>query len=198
MDPARRFAAGTTGLLAAFLLALPAGAARAEAPSVGAVQRLTVITLSMQVGSTEKETKRVTYTPPPGWYVRGHRVDCVKKFGNSSFTVNTVPRDWTFVSEEKINESYKVLIDLAARAQNAGLKAKFALEQEQLLRELRKVRSTHHALVVEATARGEGFLRGGGGLQLTVTADLVYVGTDESLANAVARHRSKLHKPGPK
>jgi hypothetical protein len=198
MDHARRIAVGASGLLSWLLLASGPGPACGQAPRVGQVQRLTVITLSMQVGSTEKETRRVTYTPPPGWYVRGHRVDCARRLGNSSFTVNTVPRDWTFVSEEKINESYKALIDLAGQAHNAGLKAKFALEQEQLLSELRKVRSTHHALVVEATARGEGFLRGGGALQLTITADLVYVGTDESLSRAVARHRSKLKPAGTK
>jgi hypothetical protein len=192
MDRTRQTGVAASRILATLVLALAPGLASAQAPRVGQVQRLTVITLSMQVGSTEKETKRVTYTPPPGWYVRGHRVDCAKRFGNSSYSVNTVPRDWTFVSEEKINESYKVLLDLAAQAHNAGLKAKFDLEREQILSELRNVRSTHHALVVEATARGEGFLRGGGGLQLTVTADLVYVGTEESLAKAIARHKDKL------
>ncbi len=40
--------------------------------------------------------------------------------------------------------------------------------------------------------RGEGFLRGGGALELTVTAELVYVGTDESLAASVARNKERL------
>jgi hypothetical protein len=171
---------------------LAAGRCFAEAPQVGDVQRLTAVTISMTVGSTEKETKKVTYTPPPGWYVRSHSVDCTKKAGNSSFSVNTVPQDWAFVSEDNVKESYKALIDLAGEVHNAGLKAEFTAEQDQLLAELRTVRSTHHALVVEATARGEGFLRGAGVLELTVTAELVYVGTDESLAAAVARGRERL------
>jgi hypothetical protein len=161
---------------------------------VGEARKLTVITISMQVGSTEKEAKHVTYTPPPGWYVRSHAVDCPKKQGNSSYSVNTVPQDWSWSSEEKIQESYKLLADLAAKANNAGLQAKFALEKEQLLTELRKVRSTHHALVVDATARGEGFLRGGGALQLTVTAELVYVGTEEAFARHVQRHKADCSK----
>src|SRR4051794_4715935 len=41
--------------------------------AVGDVQTVTVITISMAVGSTEHEVKRVTYAPPPGWYVRSHR-----------------------------------------------------------------------------------------------------------------------------
>src|SRR5262249_23167330 len=174
------------------LASVAAGRALDQAPQVGEVQKLTVITISMTVGNTEKETKRVTYTPPPGWYVRSHSVDCTKKAGNSSFTVNTVPQDWAFLSEDKVNESYKTLIDLAAEAQNAGLKAQFAAERDEMLSEIRNVRSTHHALVVDAAARGEGFLRGGGALELTVTAELVYVGTDDSLAAAVARNKEKL------
>jgi len=47
---------------------------------------------------------------------------------------------------------------------------------------------------VDASARGEGFLRSGGGLELTVTAELVFVGTDASLDEAVARHRTHLEK----
>jgi hypothetical protein len=167
-------------------------AAPAQAPQVGQVQSLTVLTLSMQVGSTDSETRRVAYAPPPGWYVRGHEVRCTKKSGNTSYTVNTVPQDWSYISEEKVRDAYKGLLDLAAQAHSAGLRAKVAAEQEQLLNEVRKVRSTHHALVVDVTVRGEGFLRGGGSLELTVTAELVFVGTEETLAQAVARHKQAL------
>ena len=130
------------------------GLCLAQAPQVGDVQRLTAITISITVGSTEKETKKVSYTPPPGWYLRSHSVDCTKKAGNSSFSVNTVPQDWAFVSEDHGKESYKTLIDLAGEVKTAGLKAQFVAEQDQLLAEIRNVRSAHHALVVDATARG--------------------------------------------
>jgi hypothetical protein len=162
------------------------------------VQRVTVVTVALQVGSTEKETRQVTYTPPPGWYVRSHQVECTRKTGNSSFSVSTVPQDWGWSLEEKVIESYHSLINLAARSGNAGLKAKFKLEREQTLNEIRKVRSTHHALIVDAMAKGEGFLRGGGALELTVTAELVFVGTEESLARTVAQHRAALSKTAAK
>ena len=169
-------------------LAVVPPSAQAQVPQVGEVQRLKVITISMQVGSTEKETKQVTYTPPPGWYVRSHSVDCTNKSGNSSFSVNTVPQNWNWLSEEKVRESYKRLLDVAGEAHDAGLRAKLALEQDSMLKELRKVRSTHHALVVDATAKGEGFLRGGGGIELTVTAELVFLGTDEHFSKTTAKH----------
>jgi hypothetical protein len=179
-----------------------ASPAPGQSPQPGDVQRLVVITLSMQVGSTGTETRHVTYTPPPGWYVRSHQVECTRKTGNSSFSVATVPQDWRWVSTEKVEESYRTLIDMAARAGDRGLQAKFDLQRRQLLREVRHVRATHHALVVDATAKGEGFLRSGGGLELTVTAELVFVGTNTSLDRAVERHKASLpgqpngHGPG--
>jgi hypothetical protein len=173
-----------------------AGLAHAQGPHPGDVQKLSVITISMQVGSMEKETRQVTYTPPPGWYVRSHRVHCTLKNGNSSFSVSTVPRDWNWASEAKVEESYKTLIALAAKAANSGLHAKFALERDQLLTEIRKVRSTHHALVVDATARGEGFWRAGGGLELTVVAEIVFVGTDETLNKVIIQGQANLGQVG--
>lgn len=183
-------AARACGLFAVFGPATNFGFA--QAPQVGDVQRLTAITISMTVGSTDKETKKVTYTPPPGWYVRSHTVDCTRKAGNASYTVSTVPRDWGFVTEDRVKESYKTLIALAGEVENAGLKAQFVTEQDQYLSALHKARATHHALVVEAAVRGEGFLRAGGALELTVTAELVYVGTDESLTASVARNKERL------
>jgi hypothetical protein len=121
-------------------------------------------------------------------------VDCTKKAGNSSFTVNTVPRHWDWSSEERVSDSYQALIDMAGKAGETGLRARLVQEREQTLTELRKARSSHHALVVDATARGEGFLRSGGCLELTVTAELVFVGTDETLGRALARHRASLGK----
>ena len=176
-------------VLLGLALAVPVGA---QEPHVGDVQRLKVITIALQVSSTQKETRQVTYTPPPGWYVRSHVVQCTQKTGNSSFSVTTVPRNWDWVSEETARESFQLLIDLAGKVRDAGLQARFRQERDQTLRELRRSRSSHHALVLEATARGEGFLRGGGSLQLTVTAELVYVGTDTALRQTVARHRARM------
>lgn len=168
--------------------------ATAQSPTPGAVQRLTVITLSLQVGNTEKEARQVTYTPPPGWYVRSHRVDCTRKTGNSSYAVATVPQNWGWSSEEKVEASYRALMELATRSGQPALHARFVAEKEQMLLELRRVRATHHALVVDATVRGEGFLRAAGGLDLTVTAELVFMGTDETLERTLAQHRATLGK----
>jgi len=153
------------------------GPARAQAPRLGEVRRVRAVTLAVRAGSTDKESKQATYTPPPGWYIRSHAVNCTARSGCTSYSVSTVPQGWGLRTEEEVRESYKVLIDLAGKSHGPGLQAKFALERDALLKGLRQARATHHALVVEATAAGEGFLRGGSCIELAVTADLVYLGT---------------------
>jgi hypothetical protein len=181
-----------TGTVLGVLGFLSARPALAQLPQPGDIQRLKVITISMRVGSTEKDIKQVTYSPPPGWYVRSHVVDCTAKYGNSSFTVTTVPPNWDWLTEERNRDSYQAKLDVAARAQNVGGQLKLNQQQEALLRASRGVRANHHALVVEATARGEGFLRGGGGLELIVTAELVYIGPGVGLGDNRSPYRARL------
>ncbi len=45
--------------------------------------------------------------------------------------------------------------------------------------------------MVEATVKGEGFLRSGGSLHMTVMADLVFVGTHEDIARIAAEVHGK-------
>ena len=124
--------------LLALVTALAASPAAAQAPKPGDVQKLNVISIAMQVGSTEKDTKKVTYTPPPGWYIRSHSVHCTLKQGQSSYSVNTVPANWNWSSEEKINESYRQLLEVAAKAQDVKLQAKLLYEREEALTQFRK------------------------------------------------------------
>jgi hypothetical protein len=178
-----------TGLGAVFLvlaLVVPS-AARGQCPAVGTVQRIPVITISLQVGSTEKESRHVTYSPPPGWYVRSHHVSVTAKAGPTSYAVNTVPEDWSWLTEDKVQESYKALMELAGQTRGGQMQSKYAQERDALLQELRQVRAAHHALVVDAIVRGEGFLRHGGRLEMTVVAELVYVGTKEALRQRVSQ-----------
>ena len=172
----------TFSRLLALVTALAASPAAAQAPKPGDVQKLNVISIALQVGSTDKDTKKVTYTPPPGWYIRSHSVRCTLKQGQSSYSVNTVPANWNWSSEEKINESYRQLLEVAAKAQDVKLQAKLLYEREEALTQFRKASYSHHALVVDATAQGQGLFLGGGALQLTVTAELVYVGGAEATA----------------
>ena len=173
------------------LVALASDEKKLSPPRCGQVKSLPVITTSLAVGSTDKEVKRVTYAPPPGWYVRGDRVEIKERAGLSSFTVNTVRREWSYLSEEQVKETYKGLLELGAKAQNIALGTKLAAEEERTLAEVRKARSSHHALIVEANVKGEGLFRSGGSLYMTVIADIVFVGTPEDIASATKEHKQK-------
>ena len=176
-------------LFAMSFLAYAGEEKKCPGPRCGEMKSVPVITISLSVGSTGKELKQVTYAPPPGWYVRAHRVEIKEKTGLSSFTVNTIPREWSYVTEDHVRDTYRGLLDLAAKAQNYVLGTRLAAEEERTLAEVRKARSSHHALIVEATVRGEGLFRSGGSLYMTVFADLVFVGTPEDVAREAKEHR---------
>ena len=53
---------------------------------------------------------------------------------------------------------------------------------------MRKARSSHHALIVEATVKGEGLFRSGGSVYLTVIAEMVFVGTPEDITRGAKEH----------
>ena len=168
------------------------GPVLAQTPRVGEVRRVRAVTLSVRAGCTDKERRQGTYTPPPGWYIRSHSVNCTIRSGRTSFSVSTVPQGWGLRTEEEVRASYKVLIDLAGKSHGPGLQAKFVLERDALLRRLGRARATHHALIVEATAEGEGFLRGGSSIELTVIAELVYLGANQHLQPVTTRRRGPL------
>jgi hypothetical protein len=170
-------------LIVALLIAGPlVGLAEAQHPRAGDVQRLPVINIYLRVSSSEKTSKRATYTPPPGWYIRSHTVTLSQNTGNTSYTVSTVPAGWAWASQERLDESYRQLIDLAAKAHDVGLQAKLEVDRDALVRERGSTSSSHHALVAEVTASGEGLFRSAACIELTITAELVYLGPEHPRA----------------
>jgi hypothetical protein len=185
--PRITFALLTTALLA------PAPATAQIAP--GTVQTLPVITLSLNVGSMEKEVRRVVYSPPPGWHIRSHRVECTAKTGLASYTVNTVPADWAWSSDDAATDSANAKAGATAQAHGFGGQAQGTTESRKVTSEHQRTTASHHALVVDATAHGSGFLGKGAGLELTVYAELVYVGGETP---AVAGRPPLLKAPSAK
>src|SRR5262249_9506105 len=79
----------------------PTGLAADAPPAVGTVRELPVVSVSLAVGSTERDAKRVVYAPPPGWYVRRHRVRVANRSGAVAYTVSTVPAGWQWSNDER-------------------------------------------------------------------------------------------------
>src|SRR5207249_7903169 len=81
-------------------------------------------------------------------------------------------------SDDSSAEAAKARAAAAAQAHGAGGQAQAVTESRKVTADRQRTTASHHALVVDATARGAGFMRGGAGLELTVYAELVYVGND--------------------
>jgi hypothetical protein len=161
-------------LLALALLAPPAAAAD---PAVGTVRELPVVSVSLAVGSTERDTKRVVYAPPPGWYVRSHRVRVANRAGTVTYSVSTVPAGWQWVSDERAAASGRAAGSVGLALPNGlpvGGQASGAHDSAVAGRQANT--SSHHVLVVDVTARGAGLWQGGAAVELTVYAEMVYLG----------------------
>jgi hypothetical protein len=165
------------------VLLLP-GVVRADEPKPGTVRTLPVVSVSMSVGSTERESKRVVYAPPPGWYVRSHRIQCVNRRGEVSYAVNTVPAGWNWHSDERSRAASKSSADVMLATFQTWAGGRAAASKDASSADRQTNTSSHHLLVVDVTAKGEGFFGGGGGVELTVYADMVYLGNDHTLAAA--------------
>jgi hypothetical protein len=165
-------------VVATFLTLIAGGPLVAGEPAPGEVRTRQVVSLALNVGSLEKEAKRVVYAPPPGWYIRSHTVDCRSKFGSASFAVNTVPADWTWDATETASEEAKLRVSGSVKGAGPAAQAAASYRLERTSSEHTRRAASHHALVVEATARGTGLLGSGSGLELTVTAELVFVGEE--------------------
>jgi hypothetical protein len=150
--------------------------ARAQQPTIGTVRTMPVISASLAVGSTGKETKRLTYTPPPGWYIRSHRVVVERKHGIVSYSTSTVPAGWHAKSSERSASASRstAAAILATYKAWAGGRAEEAQDKSASGRYANS--ASHHALLVEVTAEGEGLFMGGASVELTVYAEMVYVG----------------------
>lgn len=162
----------------AFLLV--SGAASAREPVPGEVRTCQVVSVALSVGSLEKDGKRIVYAPPPGWYIRSHTVECKTKVGSASYAVNTVPADFSWDTTEKSWDETRVRASASASAKGAAqpVQVSGTYRVEKVSGEQTRRTASHHALVVEAVARGGGVLGSGAELDLTVTADLVYVGAE--------------------
>jgi hypothetical protein len=164
------------GLLALAIVA-PATAAPPQAPPpVGTVMCLPVLSVSVAAGGTERETRRAVYAPPPGWYVRSHKVIAANKYGTVTYAVSTVPAGWDWKAEEQAASVGKSGAAGTVSAYKVSAGGQLATAREATAADHSAVASSHHLLVLEVAARGAGFLQSGSGVELTVVAEMVYLG----------------------
>lgn len=146
------------------------------APPVGAVQTLSVLSVSLSVGGTGRETKRAVYSPPPGWHVRSHHVAVANRYGNVNYAVSTVPAGWDWKADEQAASANKSSAAGTVSAYKFSGGGQLATARDASATDHHAVASSHHLLVIDVAARGNGFLQSGSGVELTVVAEMVYLG----------------------
>ena len=78
-------------------------------PPVGTTLTLPAVSVSVSADGAERDSKRGVYAPPPGWYVRSHRVVVANRAGSVSYSVSTVPAGWVWQSQDFVptSQSYR-------------------------------------------------------------------------------------------
>ncbi len=145
-------------------------------PAVGTTQILQVVSVSVSADGVEKDSRRVVYAPPPGWYIRSHRVVAENRQGRVSFAVNTLPAGLRLVSDERTASAARASGSLNVSAPprvSAG--AQVSGSQEMAAAGVQSSESSHNLLVVDVSARGPGLWCGHSGVDLTVYAEIVYL-----------------------
>ena len=166
------------------LAARPAGATEpgeiVEELPIGTVQRVPAVSVSLAVGSTDRDTKRVIYSPPPGWYIRSHHVELGDRTGLASYSVSTLAAGWQFKSSEQRVGTTHNRVAGQVSSHKLSLGGMGEVDEDKTATGRRSSQASHHAIVVEVEAQGGGFFRGGASIDLTVTAELVYLGKQAS------------------
>jgi hypothetical protein len=158
------------------LLLIPFPTRAADDTPVGTTLTIPVVSVSVAAGSTGRESKRAVYAPPPGWYVRSHRVVVTQRHGAVSYAVNTVPAGWAWRAEEQAAAEGKSSAAAGFSAYKVSAGGQAAASHSASASGLQANASSHHLLVVDVAARGPGLWQGESGIELTVVGELVYLG----------------------
>ncbi|HEY1188156.1 MAG TPA: hypothetical protein VGE74_10890 [Gemmata sp.] len=147
-----------------------------ELPKVGTVRTLPVLSVSLTVGGTGREAKRAVYSPPPGWYVRSHRVQVSNRYGTVTYAVSTVPAGFEWRTDEQAASAGKSSTGGTVSAYKVSGGGQFATVRDATATDHQALATSHHVLVIDVGVRGSGFLQSGSGVDLTVIAEMVYLG----------------------
>lgn len=162
--------------LVALAVLFPSLSRAADAPPAGTTLTLPVISVSVSAGGSARESRRAVYAPPPGWYVRSHRVEVARRYGAATYAVSTVPAGWAWKLDEQTTTADRSAAAAAVTAYKVSGGGQASAAQATATAGHQENASSHHVLVVDVAARGAGLWQGGGGIELTVVAELVYLG----------------------
>jgi hypothetical protein len=126
------------------------------------------------------EAASAIYTPPPGWVVVQTRVDEHSSNSGSS-EVSIIGGGLNLVTEEVLSSAFDAAIELAAKKNDDDLSAKLQEKKTQSRNEVRKYAANMNTIqaIVRASGSHNFFDRKRGWQDITVTADIAYIGSPD-------------------
>lgn len=124
------------------------------------------------------------FNPPPGYIIIGQEFVRIEDFGNTSKTISQVAPNSSFISLEELKSAYDSAINLAVSlGKGKDYTGSLTEKYNQELRTLKSIQSSHQALELKASARGNGWFMGGSKIEYKLNVRLRCVGYKD--ANAI-------------
>ncbi len=123
------------------------------------------------------DSQSVVFNPPPGYIIIDQNFQGIIDFGNTSKTISQVAPNSSFISIEELKSAYDSAIDLAVSlGKGKDYTGSLTEKYNQELKTLKSIQSSHQALELKASARGNGWFMGGSKIEYKLNVRLRCVG----------------------
>ena len=153
--------------------------------NIGEVEKVTAIshfrvTASWDGSRAKTEQDDSIYTPPPGFVIKQIEV-IVHSSNNGSISVDVIGGGLELITEEILDSAYDEAFEIALRNNDKELEGKLKDKKEYHSRELQKYSSNMNVLKahIKASAHGSTIDRKRGWQEISVIAEIMYLGTND-------------------
>jgi hypothetical protein len=152
-------------------------------PTLGSTRTKNVCYLSLKCGNTSSDGGSAVYQPDDGWTIVSYTPVVTSKYGQVSYSVNQLQANGSFASKEYVESKYKYAIEAAYSQGLSTYGGKIKGEENSVLSYISEYKSSHKAISINGKIKGEGALRGGASLQISVKVTEKYVGATVAKVN---------------
>lgn len=165
---------------------------------LGAKHTVSGPSVNKNVGIFGEEKDQEVWSPSsPDLYIWDHEVIVNGKFGDGTgYSISQVPANFNFISNSKIEDTYRGLIDVAAQKGENIYKGRLELEERAVRETFQSIQSTHNTLILKWKCRGDHVpFGGGGGLDVSTKITVVQFLPPNGLDLRKNFHLARLNYP---
>jgi hypothetical protein len=153
--------------------------------------------LRLRCGNTGSDSGEATHQPDQGWVIVDYDVVVETEYGERNYRCDYVQPNSRLVSGEFVQSQFREALAGAYRNGLQSVAANIQNEQSRLLNRLRSLASSHRAIVLSGSIRGEGRFQGGGSLMAHVRVVEEFVGDEAYFTTRAAFWRSQVATAAP-